>query len=182
MRRFFLQNTNFKKNRDIVNENIRDYKVRVILGDNNEDLGVMITKEALKLAQSKGLDLLLIATPNNALSVCKVLDYGKYKYQKQKKDNIKKKNQKLSLIKEMKIRHSIGQADYDTKLKKMQNFLSEGHKVKITMRFKGRENAHSYLGLEMFRKISHDLQEVARVDKEPEKMGNQITMILSEKK
>ena len=180
-----MQNTrsNSRKVRDIVNYNIKDYKVRVIIDETNDDLGVMLTKEALLLAQDKGLDLLLIAasTSKNTVGVCKILDYGKYKYRKQKKQHLNKKNQKLSSIKEIKIRHSIGKADYDTKLKKVQDFLSDGHKVKITIRFKGRENIHSYLGLEMLKQIAEELKDIAKVDKAPEKTGNQIIMILSER-
>ena len=159
------------------NEFIVSPKVRVIDQD-GENLGVMYTREAMEQAQSVGLDLVEVS-PNADPPVAKFLDVGKFKYEAQKKANLARKSQKTQEIKEIKMRPNIDDHDYDTKMKKVIEFIGEGDKVKITLRFRGRELAHPELGMKLLQKVKGDFEPVAKVEYEPRMEGRQMIMILA---
>ncbi len=160
-----------------INKEIRAKEVRLI-NYNGENLGVVSVQEALKIAQDVGLDLIEISPQVNP-PVCKVLDYGKYKYEMQKKKNEAKKNQKVVSIKELKLRPMIEAHDYEVKLKQAKKFLSQGDKVKFTMRYKGREMSANDMGKEILNKLIEDLEGLCKVDAAPKAEGKQVFMIVS---
>ena len=160
-----------------INKEIRAKEVRLI-NYNGENLGVVSTHEALKIAEEVGLDLIEISPQVNP-PVCKVLDYGKYKYEMQKKKNEAKKNQKVVSIKELKLRPMIEAHDYEVKLKQAKKFLSQGDKVKFTMRYKGREMSANDMGKEVLNKLLEDLEGLCKVDAAPKAEGKQVFMIVS---
>lgn len=160
-----------------INEAIKAREVRLI-DENGENHGVVSIAEALKIADDAGLDLIEIS-PQATPPVCKVLDYGKYKYEIQKRKNEAKKNQKVVNIKELKMRPAIDTHDYEVKLKQAKKFLAQGDKVKFTMRFKGREMSANDLGKEVLNKLIEDLEDMAKVDASPKVEGRQMTMLLS---
>ena len=160
-----------------INREIKAKEVRLI-NYNGENLGVVSTQEALKIAQEVGLDLIEISPQVNP-PVCKVLDYGKYKYEMQKKKNEAKKNQKVVSIKELKLRPMIEAHDYEVKLKQAKKFLSQGDKVKFTMRYKGREMSANDMGKEILNKLIEDLEGLCKVDAAPKTEGKQMFMIVS---
>ena len=172
---------NFQRKRDLhkINRFISKENVRVILED-GEQLGVMTTKDAIELAQSRGVDLVEIA-PNNDPPVCKIIDYGRFKYQEQKKKNEAKKKQKVMETKEVKIRPGTGDHDYDVKLRNARKFISEGNRVKFSLRFKGREMEHSNLGIAMLLRLKQDLIEIIRVEMEPKIEGRQAFLVVAPK-
>jgi translation initiation factor IF-3 len=143
-------------------------------------VGVVTRNEALDMAADAGLDLVEIA-PNADPPVCKILDFGKYKYEEQKKKNEAKKKQKVIEVKEIKFRPSIDDHDYDVKMRSMQKFIGEGDKVKVTMRFRGRELAHQELGMDVLMRVKGDLDAVAKVEQFPRMEGRQMTMVVSPK-
>ncbi|MBX6747808.1 MAG: translation initiation factor IF-3, partial [Acetobacteraceae bacterium] len=145
-----------------VNEDIRVPQVRLI-DQNGEMLGVMSTREALMRAYDAGLDLLEVS-PNAVPPVCKILDYGKYKYEQQKKANEARKKQKTVEIKEVKVRPNIDDHDYDVKMRAMKSFIEDGDKVKVTLRFRGREMAHQDLGIKVLERIRGDLGDSIKVE------------------
>ena len=147
------------------NEFIQSQKVRVI-DENGENLGVMFTREAFEQAQYVGLDLVEIS-PNADPPVAKFLDIGRFKYEAQKKANEQRKKQKTQEIKEIKMRPNIDDHDYDTKMKKVFEFIDEGDKVKVTMRFRGREMAHGELGMAVLRRVQEQTAEVAKIEAHP---------------
>ena len=161
------------------NEFIASPKVRVI-DENGENLGVMLTAEAIEQAADVGLDLVEVS-PSADPPVCKFLDVGKFKYEAQKKANAARKNQKTQEIKEIKMRPNIDDHDYDTKMKAVQKFLGEGDKVKITLRFRGRELAHGQLGMQVLQRVQADIAEVAKVEQHPRMEGRQMLMVLAPK-
>ena len=161
------------------NEFIQSPKVRVIDGD-GENLGVMYTREAMEQAQAVGLDLVEVS-PNADPPVAKFLDVGKYKYEAQKKANIARKSQKTQEIKEIKMRPNIDDHDYDTKMKKIIEFIGEGDKVKVTLRFRGRELSHGQLGMVLLQRVQADAAETAKVEAYPRMEGRQMLMVLSPK-
>ena len=161
------------------NEFISVPKVRVI-DENGENLGVMLTAEAIEQAAEVGLDLVEVS-PSADPPVCKFLDVGKYKYEAQKKANLARKSQKTQEIKEIKMRPNIDDHDYDTKMKKVHDFIGEGDKVKITLRFRGREMAHQELGQKLLDRVKGDTGEIAKVESEPRFEGRQIVMVLAPK-
>ena len=154
-------------------------KVRVI-DENGENLGVMLTREAIEQAAEVGLDLVEIS-PNADPPVCKFLDIGKFKYEAQKKANLARKSQKTQEIKEIKMRPTIDDQDYDTKMKKIHDFIGEGDKVKVTLRFRGRELAHGQLGMKLLQRVQEDTSETAKVEQHPRMEGRQMLMVLSPK-
>lgn len=162
-----------------INEQIRVKQVRLI-DENGENVGVVDTKEALDRALQAGLDLIEIS-PNADPPVCKISNYGKYKYELQKKRAEMRKKQKIVEVKEVKLRPMIDENDYQVKLRAMKRFLSEGDKVKVTLRFRGREMAHQEIGMKLLDRICEDLQEESKVDYKPKIEGPQVTMILSPK-
>jgi len=162
-----------------VNEEIRAPQVRLIDQD-GEMLGVMSAREALIRAYDVGLDLLEIS-PNAVPPVVKILDYGKYKYEQQKKANEARKRQKVVEIKEIKVRPNIDDHDYDVKMRQMKEFIGEGDKVKVTLRFRGREMAHQDLGLKVLDRIRTELAEVTKVESMPRLENRQMIMVLAPK-
>lgn len=161
------------------NEFIQSPKVRVI-DHEGENLGVMYTREAMAQAQELGLDLVEVS-PNADPPVAKFLDVGKYKYEAQKKANQARKTQKTQEIKEIKMRPNIDDHDYDTKMKAVHKFIGEGDKVKITLRFRGRELSHGQLGMNLLKRVQEDCAEDAKVESYPRMEGRQMLMVLSPK-
>jgi translation initiation factor IF-3 len=154
-------------------------KVRVI-DDEGENLGVMFTREAIEQANEKGLNLVEVS-PNADPPVCKYLDVGKFRYEAQKKANLARKTQKTQDIKEVKMRPNIDTHDYDVKMRNVTKFIENGDKVKITLRFRGREMAHQHLGMDLLKKVQDDVAEVAKVEAFPRLEGRQMLMVLSPK-
>ena len=161
------------------NEFIQSPKVRVIDQD-GENLGVLYTREAMEQAQAVGLDLVEVS-PNADPPVAKFLDVGKFKYEAQKKANLARKSQKTQEIKEIKMRPNIDDHDYDTKMKAMTKFLEEGDKVKVTLRFRGRELSHGQLGMALLQRVQVDTAEIAKVEAYPRMEGRQMLMVISPK-
>ncbi|MBV1799026.1 translation initiation factor IF-3 [Siccirubricoccus sp. G192] len=162
-----------------VNEDIRVPQVRLIDQD-GEMQGVMSAREALQRAYDVGLDLLEIS-PNAEPPVCKITDYGKYKYEQQKKANEARKKQKVVEIKEVKVRPNIDDHDYDVKMRAMKSFIEEGDKVKVTLRFRGREMAHQDLGIKVLERIRTELGETIKVEQMPRLENRQMIMVLAPK-
>ncbi len=160
-----------------VNEEIRVPSVRLI-DEEGEMQGVMTTRDAMQRAFSVGLDLLEIS-PNAEPPVVKILDYGKFKYEQQKKKNEARKKQKVIEIKEVKVRPNIDENDYQVKMRAMKSFIEEGDKVKVTLRFRGREMAHQDLGVKVLERIRGDLDERAKVEQMPRMENRQMIMVLS---
>ena len=160
-----------------VNEEIRVPQVRLIDAE-GEMQGVMSARDALLRAFSVGLDLLEIR-PNADPPVVKILDYGKFKYEQQKKKNEARKKQKVIEIKEVKVRPNIDENDYQVKLRAMRSFLEEGDKVKVTLRFRGREMAHQDLGVKVLERIRGDMDERTKVEQMPRMENRQMVMVLS---
>ena len=162
-----------------VNEEIRVPQVRLIDQD-GEMVGVMSARDALMRAYDAGLDLLEIS-PNAVPPVVKILDYGKYKYEQQKKANEARKKQKIVEIKEVKVRPNIDDHDYDVKMRAMKSFIGEGDKVKVTLRFRGREMAHQDLGIKVLERIRNELGETIKVEQMPRLENRQMIMVLAPK-
>ena len=162
-----------------INDEIRVPRV-LLIDQHGEKQGVMPTSSALEAAEEVGLDLVEIV-PNSDPPVCKILDYGKFKFQEQKKKNEARKRQKVVEIKEIKLRPNIDVHDYDVKAKSMHRFFEEGDKVKVTLRFRGREMAHPELGMKLLQKVKADFEPVAKVEYEPRMEGRQMIMILAPK-
>ena len=158
---------------------IQSDKVRVI-DENGENIGVMYTNEAIEQAASVGLDLVEVS-PNADPPVCKFLDVGKFRYEAQKKANLARKTQKTQEIKEIKMRPNIDDHDYDTKMRSVTKFIGEGDKVKVTLRFRGREMAHQQLGMDLLRRVQDDVVEVAKVEAWPRMEGRQMLMVIAPK-
>jgi len=162
-----------------VNEDIGSPEVRLIDAE-GENRGVVSKNEALELAVDSGLDLVEIS-PHADPPVCKILDYGKYKYEAQKRKNEARKKQKVIEVKEIKMRPNIDVHDYDVKMRSIQKFLGEGDKVKVTMRFRGREMAHQELGMKVLERVRDDLGEAAKVEQLPKMEGRQMIMVMAPK-
>ena len=162
-----------------VNEEIRSAQVRLIDQD-GEMQGVMSARDAMLRAFSVGLDLLEIS-PNADPPVCKILDFGKYKYELQKKRNEAKKKQKVIEIKEIKVRPNIDENDYQVKMRAMKSFIEDGDKVKVTLRFRGREMAHQDIGIRVLERIRAELELTTKVEQMPRMENRQMVMVLSPK-
>lgn len=161
----------------LINEQIRSREVQVI-DDEGKKLGKMQTTEALSIALEKNLDLVLVAN-NSEAPVCKMMDYGKYKFEQSKKEKESKKKQKVVELKELRVTPNIEEHDFNFKLKNAQKFLAEGNKVKITVRFRGRELNYIKLGEEVLNKYIADLSEIAILEKKPIQEGKNMFIILS---
>ena len=161
------------------NQMIQSDKVRVI-DENGENLGVMYTREAIEQAAEVGLDLVEVS-PNADPPVCKFLDVGKFRYEAQKKANLARKTQKTQDIKEIKMRPNIDDHDYDVKMRNVQRFIEDGDKVKVTLRFRGRELSHQQLGMNLLKRVQDDVIEIAKVEAYPRMEGRQMLMVLSPK-
>ena len=177
MKKINLRNN--KKPFHRINSQIKNEEVRVLM-DDGEQLGVMKTIEAIDLAKNRKMDLVEIAASNNP-PVCKIIDYGKFKYQEQKKKNEAKKKQKTIETKEIKIRPGTGEHDYQVKIKNAQKFLKGGNRVKFSLRYKGREMEHSNLCIDMLKRVNSDLEELMRVDMEPKIEGRQAFLVVAPK-
>ena len=161
------------------NNMIQSDKVRVI-DEEGENLGVMYTREAIEQAAASGLDLVEVS-PNADPPVCKFLDVGKFRYEAQKKANLQRKTQKTQDIKDIKMRPNIDDHDYDVKMRNVNKFIEDGDKVKVTLRFRGREMAHQQLGMLLLRRVQDDVAEIAKVEAYPRMEGRQMLMVLSPK-
>ncbi|MCH4094454.1 MULTISPECIES: translation initiation factor IF-3 [Acetobacter] len=160
-----------------VNEEIRVPQVRLI-DENGEMIGIMTVRDALARAYGVGLDLLEIS-PNAEPPVVKILDYGKFKYEQQKKRNEAKKKQKVIEIKEVKVRPNIDENDYQVKMRAIKSFIGEGDKVKVTLRFRGREMAHQELGIKVLERIRAETDELTKVEQMPRLENRQMIMVLA---
>ena len=158
------------------NEDIEALEVRLI-DEEGGQVGVVKTPDALERAVSVGLDLVVVS-PSVSPPVCKILDLGKYKYEAQKKKSEARKKQKTIDVKEIKFRPNIETHDYDVKMRAMRKFLGEGDKVKVTLRFRGREMVHQHLGMKVLERVRDDMDEEAKVEQMPQLEGRQMTMIL----
>ena len=158
---------------------IQSDKVRVI-DDQGENLGVMYTNEAIEQAQDAGLNLVEVS-PNADPPVCKFLDVGKFRFEAQKKANAARKTQKTQDIKEIKMRPNIDTHDYDVKMRNVFKFIDNGDKVKVTLRFRGREMAHQELGMDLLKRVQDDTAEVAKIEAFPRLEGRQMLMVLAPK-
>ena len=164
----------------MINEQIRDKEVRVI-GANNEQLGVMSVKEAMALAEEAGVDLVKIA-PNAQPPVCRIVDYGKFKYDQMKREKEAKKKQHVVEIKEIRLTPNIDTNDLNTKINAARKFLKEGDRVKVTLRFRGREMAHMQTSKHILDDFAEGLADSAVVEKAPKVEGRSMTMFLAGKK
>ena len=166
-----------KKTGPRVNEDIAVPEVRLI-GEEGEQIGVVEIKDAIERAYDIGLDLVEIA-PNSDPPVCKILDVGKLKYQEQKKRNEARKKQKTIDIKEIKLRPNIDIHDYDVKMRNARRFIDDGDKVKVTLRFRGREMAHQELGAQVLERVRNELDAIAKVEQMPKMEGRQMVMVVA---
>ena len=162
-----------------LNEEIRDREIRLV-GEDGEQLGIMSAREALDKAMDQGLDLVKIS-PSAVPPVCKLMDYGKYKFEQQKREKDARKNQHVVEIKEIRMSPGIDVNDFNVKLRNAQKFLSEGDRVKVTVRFRGREMAHTDIGRGLLVKFAEQCTEVATLDKDPKLDGRHMSIFLSPK-
>ena len=176
----FLEVFHIAKLEHQLNEEIRDKEIRVI-GADGEQLGIMSSADAQKLAYEKDLDLVKIA-PNATPPVCKIMDYGKFRFEQMKKEKEAKKNQHVMEIKEVRMSPNIDTNDFNVKLKNAQKFLKEGNRVKVTVRFRGREMAHTSIGETLLKQFGEACAEMATVEKNPKLDGRHMTMFLSPQK
>lgn len=162
-----------------INEDIRDKEVRLISSD-GQQLGIMSSRDALAVAAKAGLDLVKIS-PKATPPVCKVMDYGKYRFEQSKREKEAKKNQHVVEIKEIRMSPSIDVGDLNTKLRNANKFLAAGNRVKVTVRFRGREMAHTNIGEELLKKFAESCAEIASLDRKPKLEGRHMTILLSPK-
>ncbi|AIF43243.1 translation initiation factor IF-3 [Virgibacillus sp. SK37] len=160
-----------------VNEKIRAREVRLI-DSNGDQLGVKSRQEALEIAQTRNLDLVLVA-PNAKPPVCRIMDYGKYRFEQQKKEKEARKKQKVINVKEVRFTPGIGEHDYETKLKNARKFLEKGDKVKAAVRFRGRAITHKELGREVLDRMAGDVKDVATIETKPKMEGRNMFMMLA---
>ena len=163
-----------------INEQIRDKEVRVI-GEDGEQLGIMPSREALRLAEEAGLDLVKIA-PTAKPPVCKIVDYGKFRYEQARKEKEARKKQKIIEIKEIRLSPNIDTNDLNTKISAARKFITKGDKVKITLRFRGREMAHMANSKHILDDFAEALSDIASIEKAPKVEGRSMTMFLTEKR
>ena len=174
---FYLEVLTISKFDHQLNEEIRDKEVRLIDAEGAQ-LGIMSAAQANALAEEQGLDLVKIS-PNAVPPVCKLMDYGKYKFEQTKRDKEAKKNQRVVEIKEVRMSPGIDVNDFNVKVRNAQRFLADGNRVKVAVRFRGREMAHTDIGKRLLEKFAEDCAEVATMDKEPKLDGRHMTMFLS---
>ena len=163
----------------LLNEDIKAPEVRLI-SDTGEQLGLMSAEDALKIAVEKEMDLVMIA-PGSKPPVCKSMDYGKYRFEQAKREKEAKKNQRVIEIKEIRMSPSIGDNDFGTKLRAGQKFLAEGNRLKVTIRFRGREMAHTNIGEQLLKDFAAKCSDIANMDKNPKLEGRNMSMFLSPK-
>lgn len=180
--RFYLSNggaTVISKVEHELNEEIRDKEIRLI-GDDGEQMGIMSPAEALHIAEEKGLDLVKMS-PQAVPPVCKLMNYGKYRFERSKKEKEARKNQHVVEIKEIRMSPGIDVGDFNTKLKNAQKFLADGNRVKVSVRFRGREMAHTDIGRDLLKKFAELCADVATMDKSAKMEGRIMSMFLSPK-
>lgn len=163
-----------------INAEIRIPEIRLI-GVDGEQLGIVKTVEALRLAEQEGVDLVEIA-PNAEPPVCRIMDYGKFKYQEQKRQQEAKAKQKIIQVKEVKFRPATDEGDYQVKLRNLKRFIEDGDKAKVTLRFRGREMAHQELGMRVLERVRDDMAELVQVEAMPKLEGRQMVMVLAPKR
>lgn len=168
-----------KRDEPRINTQIDVPSVRLV-NEKGDMLGVVATREAIRMAEQAGLDLVEIS-PNAEPPVCKILDYGKYRYEAQKKAHDARKKQKVISVKEIKLRPMIDKNDLDIKMRAVKKFLEEGDKVKITLRFRGREMAHQEIGINLLKKVQADLEEIIRIEQPAKFEGKQMIMVVAPK-
>jgi translation initiation factor IF-3 len=171
-----------KRNQNLptINERIRFPEIRVIDTDGNE-LGVMAPKEAVVIAKERELDLVLVSDKANP-PVCRVMDYGKFKFEQQKKQRKARKNQHTSKVKEVKMRYKIEEHDYNVRVNRAEKFIKDGDKVKATITFRGRERQHEDLAEDLLKRMASDLKETADIQQAPKREGHRMMMLLAPKK
>lgn len=179
VRYFYLGVNLISKDMPRINEEIRAREIRVLSAD-NEQIGIMSSRDALVLAEEQQLDLVEIS-PNAKPPVCRIMNFGKYRYEQQKREKEAKKKQKVITLKEVKLRPHIENHDFYVKMKNASKFLGEGNKVKVTIMFRGRELSHPELGLNVLTRFSDELKEQAVVEKAAKLEGRNMTMILAKK-
>ena len=162
-----------------INEEIRDKEIRLI-GEDGAQLGIMTSADALEVAIKQELDLVKIAPGSNP-PVCKIMDYGRYRFEQAKREKEARRNQHIVEVKEIRMSPSIGINDFNVKLRNGQKFLSEGDRLKVTVRFRGREMAHTNIGEDLLKKFAEECAELATVDKNPKLEGRHMAMFLSPK-
>ncbi|MBQ9648096.1 MAG: translation initiation factor IF-3 [Oscillospiraceae bacterium] len=162
-----------------LNEEIRDSEIRLI-GSTGEQLGIMSAAQALEIADEQGLDLVKISPQANP-PVCKLMDYGKFRFEQSKREKEARKNQHVVEIKEVRMSPGIDVGDFNTKLKNAQKFLSEGNRVKVSVRFRGREMAHTEIGRDLLLKFAEQTRELANLEKEPKMEGRSMSIFLAPK-
>ena len=163
----------------LINEDIQAEEIRLI-SDEGEQLGLMSSEEALKIAEEREMDLVMIS-PQAKPPVCKIMDYGKFRFEQSKKEKEARKNQHVIEVKEIRMSPGIGDNDFNTKLKNGQKFLSDGDRLKVTIRFRGREMAHTKIGEELLLRFAEQCTEFATMDKNPKLEGRNMSMFLSPK-
>lgn len=151
-----------------------------LVDENGEMIGVVTTSEAIERAMAAGLDLIEVS-PNAEPPVCKILDYGKFKYEEQKRKNEARKKQKVIEVKEIKMRPNIDDHDYEVKMRAMKRFIEEGDKVKVTLRFRGREMVHSDLGMQVLNRVRGEMDLLTKIESMPRMEGRQMIMVLAPK-
>ena len=171
---FYIANADHQVNEEIIDKEIR------VIGEDGEQLGIMSAEEALKIAEERGYDLVKIA-PNAVPPVCRIMDYGKFRFEQTKKEKEAKKNQKVIEIKEIRMSPGIDTNDFNTKLKTGQKFLADGDRVKVSVRFRGREMAHTEIGEVLLNDYAEKCSEIANMDKAPKLEGRSMSMFLSPK-
>ena len=159
-----------------INDRIRAPEIRLI-GAEGENVGVVTPSRALAMAEEAGLDLVEIS-PNATPPVCKIMDYGKYKYEQQKRESEARKKQKIIEVKEVKFRPNTDVHDYDVKMRSVKRFLEDGDKVKVTLRFRGREMAHQNLGRDLLERVAADVEGMGKVENMPKMEGRQMVMMI----
>ena len=163
----------------LLNDDIREPEVRLI-SETGEQLGIMSSEQALQVAEEREMDLVLIS-PQAKPPVCRIMDYGKYRFEQTKKEKEARKNQRIIEIKEIRMSPGIGDNDFNTKLKNGQKFLMEGDRLKVTIRFRGREMAHTHIGEELLKSFAAQCAEIATMDKNPKLEGRNMSIFLSPK-
>ena len=175
--RYFMEVFSIATTTHEINEQIRDPQVRLISAE-GEQLGIVTAEEALQIATEAGYDLVKIA-PNSVPPVCRIMDSGKYRFEQTKKEKEAKKNQRVIEIKEIRMSPGIDTNDFNTKLKNAQKFLADGDRVKVSVRFRGREMAHTEIGSELLKDFAEKCAEIANMDKAPKLEGRNMSMFLS---
>lgn len=163
----------------MLNDEIREPEVRLI-SETGEQMGIMSSRKALEVAEEREMDLVLIS-PQAKPPVCRIMDYGKYRFEQTKKEKEARKNQRIIEVKEIRMSPSIGENDFNTKLKNGQKFLTDGDRLKVTVRFRGREMAHTHIGEELLTNFAAQCAQIATMDKNPKLEGRNMSIFLSPK-